>query len=181
MEKTICCLCTVSRWVSVKKGSLVIAFCFMSILHLIPTSVVVLVSHIWRNKDIHLSIRPYIVFCLFGVGSWWQQAQLCTPDVLHPGSTLQLLMGDPEALPGQRRCIVPPAGSGSARGLLPVGCTQKTTKGRRPGGMQEIKRLVFFLKLPNYCFTLFIRHVKSDKGHYSSAVSSFSFLNGSGV
>jgi len=37
-------------------------------------------------------------------------------DFLLPSNTLQLLLGDPKAIPGQIRYIIPPAGSGSAPG-----------------------------------------------------------------
>jgi len=52
------------------------------------------------------------------------------PDIPLPSDTLQLLLGDPEAFPGQKGYIIPPVSPGSAPGLLPVEPAQKTPKGK---------------------------------------------------
>ena len=66
-------------------------------------------------------IHPSIFVRLSEVESWRQKIQ----DILLPSDTLQLLLGDPEAFPGQKGHIIPPASPGSAQGLLPVGLIWK--------------------------------------------------------
>jgi len=77
-------------------------------------------------------IHPSVLLLLSTAGSRWQPAKQGPPGFLLPSHTLQFLLGgDPEAFPGQKRYIIPPAGSGSAPGSLP----QKISKGRRPGSI----------------------------------------------
>lgn len=78
------------------------------------------------------SIHLFIFVCFPGVGSRWQQAEQGIQGVPFHNNDFQLLQGDPG---GQMRYIIPPASSGSARGLLPVGDAQKISKGRSPGGI----------------------------------------------
>jgi len=81
------------------------------------------------------SISIHFLVRLSRAGSRWQLAKQGPPGFLLPSHALQFLLGDPEAFPGQKRYVIPPADSGSARGLLPVGRARKTSKGRRPGGI----------------------------------------------
>ncbi len=60
-----------------------------------------------------------MVLHLSKVGSWWQQAQLGTSDIIHPGSSPQLLLEDPKPFTGQVGYIIPSVSSGSAPGSLP--------------------------------------------------------------
>jgi len=62
-------------------------------------------------------IQP-LFFRLSEVRSWNQQVQERNPDVPLPSNTLQLLLRDPEAFPGQTRYIISPKCSGSAPELF---------------------------------------------------------------
>lgn len=50
--------------------------------------------------------------------------------VSSPWRCFQLVLVDPEVFIGQMRYLIPPATSGSTLEHLPVGCDQKTSKGR---------------------------------------------------
>ena len=65
-----------------------------------------------------------------------------------PSNTLQLLLGDPEAFPGQKRYIIPPAGSGSASASPPSRTCpenlERQAPGRHPDQMPEPPQLTPF-------------------------------------
>ncbi|XP_075954572.1 cAMP-responsive element modulator-like isoform X1 [Anarhichas minor] len=65
------------------------------------------------------SIHPSIFLRLSGLGSRWQQAKQADPDFPLTGNMFQLILGDPEASPGQLGDVIPPACSGSSPGSLP--------------------------------------------------------------
>jgi len=84
----------------------------------------------------HMTLGPSIHYLvlLSGAGSWWQPAKQGPPGFLLPRHALQFLLGDPEAFPGQKRYIIPPAGSGSAPGSPPSWTCPENLQGEAPGG-----------------------------------------------
>ena len=92
------------------------------------------------EKCVNPSIHP-LSTASPGVGSRGQQLEQRNPDVPVPGHFHQLFMGDPEALPGQRRDIVSPTCPGSSPGSPPSGTclehlTREASRGR-PNQMPE--------------------------------------------
>jgi len=77
--------------------------------------------------------RPSIFGRLSEIGSRRQQVQERNLDLPLPSNTLQLLLGDPKAFPGQKGHIIPPTSPGSAPKPPPSGTCPKTFQGRRPG------------------------------------------------
>ena len=65
------------------------------------------------------NIKPSTIFLSAEVGSQSRQVQEGNPDFPLPRDPLLLLLGGPEAFPGQMGYIIPAVSSGSARGLLP--------------------------------------------------------------
>jgi len=66
--------------------------------------------------------HPSIICHLYKVGSQSQRVQEGHPDIPLPSDTLQLLLGGPEAFPGQMGYIIQPA---SDPGLFPTGTAWK--------------------------------------------------------
>lgn len=96
-----------------------------------------LVVPLLQRKQDHLrnasySNHPSIFACFSWVGSHWQRAQKVILEALLPRNTSQLLLGDPEAFPGQMRYIIPPAGSGSAQGSPPSWPCQENIQREAP-------------------------------------------------
>lgn len=83
-------------------------------------------------RNASYSHHPSIFACFSWVGSHWQRAQKVILEALLPRNTSQLLLGDPEAFPGQMRYIIPPAGSGSAQGSPPSWPCQENIQREAP-------------------------------------------------
>ena len=83
-------------------------------------------------QNVSYSNHPSIFACFSWVGSHWQRAQRVILEALLPSNTSQLLLGDPEAFPGQMRYIIPPAGSGSAQGSPPSWSCQENIQWEAP-------------------------------------------------
>lgn len=80
---------------------------------------------------IHPSNHPSILCVVFVVGSLWQQGSSSSPDILIPSNIFLFLLEDPEAFPTQIRYL------NLHWGVLPVGISQKPSKGRGPGGSRS--------------------------------------------
>jgi len=75
--------------------------------------------HVWKEYfSWWLSVHPSII-CLSVVRSQRQQVQERNQDIPLPSGTFQLLLRYPEAFPGQKGYIIPPASPGSALGPPP--------------------------------------------------------------
>ena len=75
-----------------------------------------------------------------------QQVQERNPDIPLPSDTLQLLLGGPEVLPGQKGYIIPPASPRSALGPPPSGLEnlQSEATRRHPNQMSKPPQLAPF-------------------------------------
>lgn len=80
--------------------------------------------------------------CLTKVGQQWQQAKKGVPDITLASNIFQVLLGFPEAFPGQIRYTIPATKSGSTSGSLPSHLTKKDIF------LQLISAISFFQSLP---------------------------------